>query len=206
MHGFGRVLGRPESLQRLHHDGGGDHLRSVLARLGLPQVLSAALGPRSLQHLSERWTILPACWAARSKRRRYPEGAAISRAGAGLRGPRPSIWEHRTSENAVKRKSNFRERFPSNKRSVRMFPATSGKASHVLPTSRRFRFVLISFGSEESRPSRLPHLQPSQYDRAQRYPNRRALGRARHRERTSIRLRRMHELRILDFLRHGLPT
>src|SRR5215208_1102093 len=80
----------------------------------------------------------------------------------------------RTSENAIKRKSNFRERFPSNKRSVRMFPATSGgKGSHVLPTSRRPRFVLISFGSEESWPSGLPHLQPNQYDLAQRCTNRR---------------------------------
>jgi hypothetical protein len=111
-----------------------------------------------------------------------------------------------TSENAVKAKSDFRERFPSNKRSVSMFPATSGKGTHVLPTSRRPRFVLVPFGGEEIRPSRLSHLQPNQYDPAPRCPNRRVLRRARHRERTSIRLRCMHELRILDFLRHGVPT
>src|SRR5215213_2513876 len=110
--------------------------------------------------------------------------------------------KRRTSENSVKRKSNFRERVLSNKRSVRMFAATSGKGCHVLPTSRRPSFVLISFGSEEIRPSRLSHLQPSQYDRAQRCPNRRALRRARHRERTSIRLRCVYKLRILNFLRH----
>src|SRR5215211_6456136 len=111
--------------------------------------------------------------------------------------------KRRTSENSVKRKSDFREQFLSNKRSVRMFAATSGgKGCHVLPTSRRPSFVLISFGSEESRPSGLPHLQPNQYDRAQRCTHRRALRRARHRERTSIRLRSMHKLRILDFLRH----
>src|SRR5215218_9825126 len=49
-----------------------------------------------------------------------------------------------------------------------MFLATSGKGSYVLPTSRRSRFVLISFRSEEIRPSRLPHLQPNRYDPAQR--------------------------------------
>src|SRR5215208_7645862 len=99
----------------------------------------------------------------------------------------------------VKRKSNFLERFLSNKRSVSMFPATSGKEPHVLPTSRRSRFILISFRSEEVRPSRLPHLQPNQYDPAQGCPHRRVLRRARHCERTPIRLRRMHKLRILDF-------
>src|SRR5215211_5783108 len=107
-----------------------------------------------------------------------------------------------TSENSVKRKSNFRERFLSNKRSVRMLPATSGKGTHVLPTARRLRFVLISLGSKEIRPSRLPHLQPNQYDPAERRPYRRALRRAHHRERTSIRLRCVHKLRILNILRH----
>src|SRR5215208_540547 len=58
----------------------------------------------------------------------------------------------------------------SNKRSVSKFPATSGKGNYVLPTSRRSRFVLISFGSEEIRPSGLPHLQPNQYDRAPKVP------------------------------------
>jgi hypothetical protein len=91
MHGFRRGLGRPESLQRLHHDDGSDHLRSVLARLRLAQeVLWAALGPRSPEHLSERWLILPACWAARSKRRRYREGPAIQGRGWSKR-PRPSL-------------------------------------------------------------------------------------------------------------------
>ena len=83
------------------------------------------------------------------------------------------------SENSVKRKSNFGELFLSNKRSVSMFAATSGKGNHVLPTSRRPSVVLISFGREESRPSGLPHLQPNQHDLAQRCPNRRALRRAR---------------------------
>src|SRR5215210_9253412 len=86
----------------------------------------------------------------------------------------------RTSENSVKRKANFRERFLSNIRSVSMFPATSGKGPHVLPTPRRPRFVLISFGSKEIWSSRLPHLQPNQYDPAEGCPHRRALRRARH--------------------------
>src|SRR5215210_2092580 len=84
---------------------------------------------------------------------------------------------------AERRKAEIqlRRTIPSNKRSVRMFAATSGgKGCHVLPTSRRPSFVLISFGSEESRPSGLPHLQPNQYDRAERCPHRRAFRRDRH--------------------------
>jgi hypothetical protein len=47
MHGFRGAVGRSESLQRLHHDDRGDHLREAFPRLRLAQVPWAALGPRS---------------------------------------------------------------------------------------------------------------------------------------------------------------
>ena len=85
MHGFRRGLGRPESLQRLHHYGCCDHLRSVPARLRLAQVLSAALRPRS--PAPERAVDNPTLPVG-------PPGASLgsrkdrqSRAGAGLSGP-----------------------------------------------------------------------------------------------------------------------
>src|SRR5215217_3209997 len=44
--------------------------------------------------------------------------------------------KRRTPENSVNRKFNFRERFLSNKRSVRMFSGHFRKGNHVLPTSK----------------------------------------------------------------------
>jgi hypothetical protein len=88
MHGFRRVFGRSESLQRLHHDGGCDHLRSVPAassRSGAVCGSTASLSPAPERAVDNPTPVRP---PGASVGR--PEGAAIQGRGWSKR-PRLSL-------------------------------------------------------------------------------------------------------------------